>query len=316
MLAHIGRRLLRAAATLLAAFLICFLLLHALPGDPLDRLDSPTVPPEQAERNRRALGLDRPAPVQLVRTIGSYARGDLGVSFAHKRPVDDVLIDALPASILLGTTALLLAYGLGLPAAVMLVGLPERRRRFLDRLLVAMTVVPRFWLALMLIFLLHDLAGWFPASHAFSPGGGSWIDHLQHLVLPSLALALPAAFVVCRYQLAVMTRVLNDPHVRSARAAGAGGLRLLRQHVLRPSLGPAIALFALDLPVIVSGAIVVEVIFAWPGVGRLTAEAVLGSDYPLALAAAMLSVVVVLIGRLGAELLVRKVNPQQATGQP
>jgi peptide/nickel transport system permease protein len=283
-----------------------------MPGDPADRLDSPAVPAEQAERNRRALGLDRPVGVQLLRRLASYASGDLGVSFTRKRPVDSVLVDALPSTALLGSAALLLAYGIGLPLALLLVALPARWRRRADRGLLALAVTPRFWLGVMLIFLLHGLAGWFPASHAGPPGGGGWIDRLRHLVLPALALGLPAACVVGRYQLAVMERVLDDPHVRSARAAGAGGVRLFGQHVLRPSLGPAIALFVLDLPVLVSGAIVVEVIFAWPGVGRLTAEAVLASDYPLALAAAMLAAVVVVGGRFLAEALAHAMHPRQA----
>jgi peptide/nickel transport system permease protein len=307
-----AQRFSRAMATLLVAFLICFFLLHAMPGDPADRLNSPAVPAEQAERNRRALGLDRPLGTQLLRTIGSYANGDLGVSFTRKRPVETVLADALPSTVLLGSTALLLAYGLGLPLAVLLVALPARWRRIADRGMLALAVMPRFWLGVMLIFVLHGLAGWFPASHTGPPGGGDWVDRLHHLVLPTLALGLPAACIVGRLQLAVMEGVLDSPHVRSARAAGGGGLRLFTQHVLRPCLGPAIALFALDLPVLVSGAIVVEMIFAWPGVGRLTAEAVLSADYPLALAASALSVTVVLLGRFAAEALARALDPRQA----
>jgi peptide/nickel transport system permease protein len=249
---------------------------------------------------------------QLAMTLGSYVRGELGVSTTRKRPVVDVLSESLPPTILLGSAALLLAYGVGLPLALLLVTLPPRWRRRVDRGLLVLAVVPRFWLGVMLVFLLHSLAGWFPATHATSPGGGDWGDRIRHLVLPALTLGLPAAFVVCRYQFVVMQRVLGDLHVRMARAVGSGGVRLMVRHVLRPSLSPAVALFALDLPVLVSGAIVVEVIFAWPGVGRLTADAVLGSDYPLALAAALLSGTVVLLGRLLAETLARVIDPRQA----
>ena len=311
----VARRALRAATTLLIAFLVCFFLLQAMPGDPADRLDSPTVPAEQAERNRRALGLDRPVGAQLVRTLASYMQGELGASFTRQRPVAAVLAEALPATLLLGSAALVLAYGLGLTLAVLLVALPHRWRRIADRSLLGFAVMPRFWLGVMLILLLHGLAGWFPASHAAPPGGGGWSDRLLHLVLPALTLGFPAACVVGRYQLAVMERLIDNPHVRAARAAGAAGARLLLQHVLRPSLGPAVALFAIDLPVIVSGAIVVEVIFAWPGVGRLTADAVLGSDYPLALAAALLSVTVVLIGRLSAEAVSGLIHPRVAAAR-
>jgi len=302
---------LRFAATLLATFLACFLLLHAMPGDPADRLDAPGIPVEQAERTRRALGLDQPLPVQLLQTIAGYARGDLGVSFTHHRPVAEVLVDALPPTAALGAAVLLLAYGVGLPLALLLVSASPRTRSAADRLLLAVATVPRFWLAVMLILLLHSLTGWFPASHAISPGGGGWLDRLRHLVLPALTLGLPAAFVVCRYQLAAMERTLADPHVRAARATGGGGGAWLLRHVLRPSAGAAVALFGLDLPVLVSGAVVVELIFAWPGLGRLAAQAVLGFDYPLALASVLLAAIAVFAGRWLAETLADVLDPRR-----
>ena len=291
-------RLLRTGATLALVFVVCFLLLHALPGDPTDRLDAPGVPAEQAERTRRALGLDRPLPEQFVRTLVSWARGDLGVSTTRGRPVADVLAEALPYTAALGVGVLLLAYGTGLPLALALVVLPERRRRRVDRVLLLLGIVPRFWLAVLLVLLLHSLAGWLPASHAFSPGGGGVLDRLRHLVLPALSLGLPAACVVARYLLSVMERVREAPHVRAARAAGSAGTRLLVRSVLLPSAGTAVALFALDLPVLVSGGIVIETIFAWPGVGRLTAQAVLAGA-------------VVLLGRHGAEAATRRLDPRQ-----
>ena len=315
MLLAAARPLLRTVALPLWVFLLCYLFLHAMPGDPADRLDSPAIPGEQAERNRKALGLDKPIPVQFVRTLASYARGDLGVSFSHRRLVVEVLAEALPFTLLLGAAALVLTYGLGLPTALFLISLPDRPRRLLDRGVLVLATLPRFWLGVMLVFLLHNLAGWLPASHAFSPGGGGLTDHLVHLILPALTLCLPTAAVVSRYQLTMMEETLGTPHVRAARAAGTGGLRLICQHVLRPSLGPTLSLFALNLPGLVSGAIVVEVIFAWPGVGRLTAEAVLGSDYPLALASALLTAAAVILGRLVAELMARAVNPRQADAQ-
>jgi peptide/nickel transport system permease protein len=306
------RRLIDAVSTLLLTFLLCFFLLHSMPGDPADRLDSPDIPAAQAERNRRALGLDRPLLGQLGTTVVGYLRGDLGVSFAHKRPVIDVLATALPPTAALGIAAMTLAYGLGLPLALLLISLPGRWRRALDRLLLAAATLPRFWLSVMLVLLLHDLAGWFPASHAAPPGGGNWLDRLRHLVLPGLALGLPAAFVVARFQLAAMERTLAKLHVNAARAAGGGGWSLLLRHVLRPSIGPAIALFGLDLPVLVSGAIVVELIFAWPGLGQVAAQAVLGADYPLALGSVMLSGTAVLLGRMVAEWLADRLLPARA----
>jgi peptide/nickel transport system permease protein len=297
------RRLAAAVLSLGAAFLLCFFLLHAVPGDPADRMEIPGVPPEQAQRSRQALGLDLPLPAQLLRTLASYARLDLGVSIGRHRPVVEVLAGALPATLLLGSAALAVAYGLGMSGALLALSLPLRSRRVADQAALALATLPRFWLGIVLVVVFHSLAGWLPASHDASPGGGGAADRLRHLVLPSLALGLPAAAAVFRYALASMTRTLSAPHVTAARASGSSGLPLLLRHVLRPSAGPALTLLGLDLSVLVSGALVVEVVFAWPGMGRVTAEAVLGSDYPLALAASVLAAAVVIAGRTASELL-------------
>ncbi len=311
-IAGAARRLLAPGLTLLWVFALCFALLHAMPGDPADRIDAPGVPPDQAERNRRALGLDEPIPLQFVRTVASYARGDLGVSSARRRPVATVLAEALPFTAGLGAAALALAYGAGIGLAMVLVRLTPRPRRTADRAMLVASAVPRFWLAVMIVLLLHGVMGWFPASHAFSPGGGGPADLLRHLALPAISLGLPAAFVVARYWLAAMERELVSPHVRAARAAGASGGRLIVRHVLRPSAGTAAALFGLDVPVLVSGAVVIEVVFAWPGLGRLTVEAVLGADYPLALALALLAASAVLAGRGIGQGLARALDPRRA----
>lgn len=297
------------ATTWLLVFVTCFALLHAMPGDPSDRLDDPGIPAAQAERTRRALGLDRPWPEQMIRTLTGYAHGDLGISISKHRPVADVVLTALPPTVALGSAVLLMAYGLGLPLAGFLIVLSPAARRRGDRIMLALATVPRFWLAVILILVLHGVAGWFPASHATSPGGGGFGDRLLHLVLPALALGLPAVFTVARYQLAAMESTLARLHVAAARARGGSGSRLILKHVVRPSLGPVLTLIGLDLPVIVSGAIVVEVVFSWPGLGRLTVDAVLGGDYPLALATSLLTGTTVVLGRIVAATLADRLIP-------
>lgn len=311
------RRLLQAAATLGLAFVLSFLLLHAIPGSPAERLDRPEIPAEQVERNRRALGLDAPLPAQLARTAASYARGELGASFAKHRPVADVLAEALPYTALLGAASLALAYGLGVPWALFLLAMtPRWRRRFDDAGLAAATV-PRFWLSVMLILVFHSALGWLPASHATDAGAaGSVGGLLTHLVLPALALALPASFLVARTTLASMERVASSLHVKRARASGAAGAALLVPHVLRAAAAPTLALAALDLPVLVSGALVVETIFAWPGLGRVAADAVLAEDYPVALASCVMAAAAVVAGRLASEAVARRVDPRLEQGAP
>jgi peptide/nickel transport system permease protein len=305
------KRLRHSAGTLVLAFILSFFLLHALPGSPSERLDRPEVPVEQGARNRRALGLDAPLPAQLGHTVVSYLRGDFGVSFVKHRPVASVLADALPYSALLGAASLAIAYGLGVPWALVLVSLPYAWRRRFDDLGLAAATVPRFWLAVMLILVFHSNLGWLPASHAADAGAASsTAELLAHLVLPALALALPSSFLVARTTLASLERVAGSLHVKRARAAGASGPSLVFSHVLRAAAAPTLALAGLDLAVLASGALVVETIFAWPGLGRVAAESVLAEDYPVALASCVLAATAVVGGRFVSETLARRVDPR------
>lgn len=310
MIARPARRIVHGAAVLTASFVATFLLLQALPGDPFDRLDAPGLTAEDARRTREALGLDLPVHRRLVATARSYLEGDLGVSFERQRPVARVLGAALPATLLLGGTGLLLAYGLGVPLAVAAWRLGPRARAGIDRLALLFTVTPRFWFGVLLVWVFHGWAGWLPASHAAPPGGGGAWDRAAHLVLPALTLALPAAAGIARYQLAQMAREADRLHVVAARAAGAGGARMVFRSLVRPTLVPVAAMFALDLRVVASGALVVELVFAWPGIGRVAADAVRNADYPLALAAATLSAALVVVGRAIAEVAVEVLDPR------
>ncbi len=305
----VARRLLRAAATLFVVFGLTFLLLHLRSADPAERLDDPSVPAEQAARTRAALGLDRPLPEQFFATLGAYARGEFGISILHRRPVAEVLSEALPGSVLLGLAALILAYSLGPLTATGIALLPPRRRRFADELLLAIATLPRFWLGVMLVLVFHAWLGWLPASHAAGPAAAERFD-LAHLVLPALTLALPATAIVARVQAAAMDDPDAAPRLALARAAGVPAPRVLWRHRVRPALAPVAALAALDLPLVVSGAVVVESVFAWPGVGRVAADATLGGDYPLALAATMLAAATVVVGGVLLDLALAGLDPR------
>ncbi len=308
MLVH---RLLRAGVTVVAAGLLTLLLLEALPGDPLDRLSEPGISAEQAERTRVALGLDRAPAARWAAIARSYLAGELGYSWTRRRSVARAVGEALPHSLALGAAALTLAYGLGLSVAWggLLVG-PRLRRRLLAVLL-PLALAPGFWLGLLAVALFHGVLGWLPASHAAPPGAAGALPHLRHLLLPTLALALPAAAMVARYQLAAAAVVLDAPGATVARALGLGRLRIAWRHGLRPTLATTVVLVGLDLPLLVSGALVVETVFSWPGVGRLAAGAVLTSDYPLALALVLLGAVTVVLGNLAADLLAAGLDPRR-----
>lgn len=284
---------LRAVATLVLALAATFLLLEALPGDPLDRLDDPALTAEQVQRTRTALALDRPAPQRLAAALGALATGDAGTSFTLHRPVSDVLREALPATIVLGGATLVLAYGLGLGAGFALLLAPARWRRRASAPAAALAALPRFWLGVALVVVFHDALGWLPASHAAPAGeaAAGFAVRVRHLVLPALALALPAAAGILRLQLAVAAAAWSGPRVTVARALGLSAPRVAWRSVARPHLAPLIAQAGVDLPVLVSGAVVVETVFAWPGLGRLSAQAVLAADIPLALGCVALATV-------------------------
>ncbi len=307
----VAARALRAALTLALVFAAAFALVRALPGDPAERLDDPAIPAAQAARTRAALGLDRPPAEQFLRTARAYLALDPGVSFAHRRPVRDVIGDALPASATLGAAALAIAYAGGWLLALLLLALPPRARAAGEALLAVAATVPRFWLGVVLIALFHDALGWLPASHLARPGEAGALPAPAHLVLPALTLALPALALIARTQLAVLAGAPAGARARAARALGIGEPRVLARAIVRPALAPLVALFGLDLAVVVSGAVVVETVFAWPGLGRLAAGALLGADYPLALACVVLAGTGVIAGGLAADALAAWLDPRR-----
>jgi peptide/nickel transport system permease protein len=181
----------------------------------------------------------------------------------------------------------------------------------------AAATIPRFWLAVMLILVFHSMLGWLPASHAAHAGAASSAAGLlAHLVLPALALALPSAFLVARTTLGSLERAAGSLHVKRARASGASGASLLVPHVLRAAAAPTLALAGVDLAVLASGALVVETIFAWPGLGRVAAESVLAQDYPVALASCVLAATAIVLGRFFSESLARRLDPRLRESAP
>lgn len=278
------------------AFTLSLLLLQALPGEPLDRLDSPRIGAREAERSRAALGLDRSFPVMWWQTLRSYASGELGFSFTRGEAVGAVLGRALGPTAALGAATLVVAYLLGIALASLYLGSPRHVAR-LDAGLLVLATPPTFVFGAVLLQLLHFEFPLFPASHAAYSAEASLGERMSHLVLPTLSLALPAAARIARLQGAVLSRDRTRAHLLGARARGVGRLSYAWNHGLRPALSPILTLVGLDLPLLVSGAVVAETLFAWPGLGRLTATAVLEQDYPLALAAIVLTAVAVVVGR-------------------
>lgn len=319
MVTFVTRRLAQALIVAFGVVTLTFILLHAAPGDPFAAAaESPYLSPQVIEQARRNYGLDQPLAVQYLRYLGNLARGDWGISFSLHRPVSEALLDALPNTLLLAAAALLLDFGLGIAVGT-LQGM--RAGTKLDRILSTITLTlfstPVFWLGLMLLLVFSQKLGLFPVGGVSDPVVypslsplGKLLDRLWHLCLPALTLGLVGAAGTARYQRAAVLEVARQDFVRGARAKGLPERAVATRHVLRNALLPTITLFGLTFPVLLSGAVLVETVFAWPGMGKLTVDAVLRRDYPLVLGATVLASIVVVLGNLLADVAYRIADPR------
>ena len=323
MLGLIARRLVSAVPLVAGVLTLTFLLVEAAPGRPADLLlgDGP-VPPEMRARIEAAYGLDQPAYARYASWIGHTLRGDLGWSLSRGRNVRSVFADALPQTIRLAVGALAIQLLLGVMLGALHVVRPGG---VLDHGLglagLVLASVPTFWLGLMAILLFAVAIPIFPPSSAHSIGADAMslparaADALWHAALPSLVLGLGAAGIIARFVRAGLVQALGVGCGRAAGARGASRTRLLLVHARPAAAGPVITLAGLQLPVLVSGALVVEVVFGWPGMGRVTYDAVMSQDLPVVLAAVFLATILVIAGNLLADLGLALVDPRLRLGR-
>lgn len=319
MLAFLLRRALQGIAIVFSVATLTFLLVHLAPGEPFGAmLEDPRVTEEMRGEFRARYGLDRPLHAQYGHYLANVSRGDLGISFTHRRPVRDVLGEALPRSILLVGTALLLGFTGGMLLGVLQAAV---RGSFADRLLTRLTVVfsavPDFWLALALLVVFARALQWLPSSGmadealaAYFTPAERLVDVLRHMVLPVSSLAIIIFAVVARYQRAAILEVLPEDYMRTAHAKGLRRRDLLRRHAMRNAVLPIVTLLGLTLPSLASGALFVETIFAWPGMGSAAVAALSERDYPMVLGAVLAGSVIVVIGSLLTDLLYAAIDPR------
>jgi peptide/nickel transport system permease protein len=284
-----ARKIAGCLVTVFLVLTINFFIFRMMPGDPVKMLmRNPKIPREAIEKFRRELGLDRPLHVQFGRYLASMVRGDLGESFTFKRPVVEVLWSFTPATLLLVGSAEVIALALGLAFGVLAA---SRRGRTLDAALTGTSLVlysmPTFLPAVVLLVLLSAHLGLFPSGGFTTPGepwagwGRQALDVLAHLALPLSALVLS---LYGSYQLLVretMVDVLSQDFVVAARAKALPGRRVLLAHALPNALLPVVAMAALNFGYILSGAVQVEIVFSWPGLGRLMYDAITARDFPV-----------------------------------
>mgnify|MGYP000347911695 CR=1 FL=1 len=299
------RRLAQTAATLLLALVLLFLLVRLAPGDPVATMlgEDRAAAPEEVARLRAQLGLDRPLPAQFAGYVAGLARGDLGTSIRYQRPVRELLASRLGPTLLLGGTVLLVNFTVGTWLGVVQA---TRRGRAADRWLSAAAVtsyaMPSFWLGLALAWLVGLRWRLLPVGGFTDPlGEGGAADVARHLVLPALTLSLASIGAVMRQQRSAAIEALGAPFIVTARAKGLGERAVTWRHAWRSALGPMLTLLGLWLPLVVTGAVFVEAVFAWPGIGQLAAQAAAARDYPLVLGASLLAAAAVLVGSLVAD---------------
>jgi peptide/nickel transport system permease protein len=305
-------RLLTALPLLFLISVIVFALIHAAPGGPTAVfLANPGVRPEDIARLRAALGLDRPLWVQYLSWLGAFVRGDWGYSMTDGRPVLERVLERAPATLELTGTALavaaVLTVVLGTMAALTRERWPDRSVRIASA---AGLAIPAFWFGLVLQLIFAASLGWLPSSGRVTPGDGSVVDRLQHVLLPAAVLAGIHAAAWTRYLRASAIDALGQPFVIGARARGVAEPGIVARHVLRTALVPVVTVALLDAALLMSGAVVTESVFAWPGLGTLFTEALARRDYSVLMAMVMLASAAVVAVNLAADLIHPWLDPR------
>ncbi len=314
----LARRMAQGLVVVALVATIVFLLIHAAPGDPFSAsMDNPSINEGIRTTWRRAYGLDRPLGEQYLRYVTSVFRGDLGYSLSLRRPVASALADAIPNTLALMGTGLVGGFILGIGAALVQV---RRPGGLTDKLIGGFSLtlfsVPDFWLALLVLVV---FTSWmpFPVGGSVDPvihdmlgPAGRFADRLEHIVLPGLTLTLLYFPLIARQQRAALLDVLPSEYVRTARAKGVTERVVITRHALRNALLPIITLVGIAFPALLTGAVFVEKVFSWPGMGLMIVNSIQSRDYPLLTAAVIAGSVFVVMGSIIADLLYRAFDPR------
>ena len=302
MLAYVARRLIQSALILLGVSFITFLLLYVLPADPVRQIAGRSATAETVESIRRQLGLDQPFLVQYGRYLGNLVQGDFGRSYLQKTEVTDLLLSRLPATLLLMVAAILCELVIGLTLGVIAA---LNRGKALDNTLMLSSFVtvsaPQFVVALLLLYVFAVRLGWFPIGGYGTPA---------HLVLPALTLGILGSGWYSRIMRSSMLDVLRADFIRTARAKGLGRARVVLGHALPNAILPVVAMIGIDIGMFMSGIVVVESVFGWPGIGQLAWQAIQRVDIPIIMGVTLVSALAIVIGNLLADLVAPVIDPR------
>ena len=306
MLGYLIRRLVLLVPVVLGVVTLVFFLVHAIPGDPVEVMLGEQARTADKELLRRELGLDRPLAEQHLSYLKGLTRGDMGRSIHSREPVLRLIAARLPATLLLTLASLAVAVALAVPLGMLSA---VRRGSLMDRgsMLFALLGVsmPNFWLGPLLILLFSIQLGWLPVS---GMGG------IQHLILPAVTLGTALAAILTRMVRASVLEVIREPYVTTARAKGLPETAVLFRHTLRNALVPVITILGLQFGALLSGSVVTETIFSWPGVGRLVIQAIYQRDYPLVQGCVLVISLCYVLVNLGTDVAYAAVDPRIRVG--
>ncbi|HEY3604238.1 MAG TPA: ABC transporter permease [Sporichthyaceae bacterium] len=306
------RRLAATIAVLFGVSVGVFAIMHAVPGDPVRLALGTRFDPQTYATLRHQSGLDRPLLSQYVRWLGGLLHGDLGVSFRSEEPVSEVIGTRLPATVSLAVAAIVIAIGISVPLGLAAASRPHSA---VDRLVTLLSQVgisvPDFWLGIIAILLLAGNLGWFPAG-GYVPLSHDPTRWARHLILPAACVGVVSGAVLTRFVRAAALEALHADHVRAARAKGVPERAILRHHVLRNAAVPVLTVGGIQLAYLLSGVVVVEIVFSWNGLGRLAMQSVQSRDYPVLQGAVLLFALVFLVINLIVDVLTAAVDPRIA----
>ena len=313
MLRYLTHRVLEAALVLLGMSLLIYLLLGLMPGDPIDLIASgdPNMTSEDVARLKAVYGLDRPLLERYGHWLAGALGGDFGYSRMHARPVLEVLMPRLGNTCLLMGVSFLLALVLALPAGILAAMRPRSPLDYgLNLFAFAGISMPSFWLALLLILLFSVQLGWLPAGGVTSVGADSLQARLIHLVLPVLTLTVLTVGSVLRFTRSAMIETLRQDYVRTAYAKGLGPGGVVLRHALRNAMIPVVTVVALHFGALFSGALIVETMFAYLGMGKLIYDSIIGNDFNVALVGLLFATLLTLLSNLGADVVYAWLDPR------
>jgi peptide/nickel transport system permease protein len=301
MIAYLAKRMAASALILIGVTMVTFALAFLMPADPVRQIAGRNASPQTVESIRHQLGLDRPVPMQYATYLGHLAQGDLGHSYIQKTDVGQLIMSRLPATLLLMLGAIFFELAIGIPLGTFAAARRGKADRAIMIFAFAGVSTPQFVVGLVLLYLLAYLAGWFPMS-----GYGG----LSHLILPALTLGIGGGGWYARILRSSLVEVLRQDYIRTARAKGLSERTVVITHALRNALLPIVAMIGLDIGTFMGGAVVVESVYGWPGIGQLAWQAIQRIDIPIIMGVTLVAAVAIVLGNLIADLVTPLIDPR------